>query len=289
MEFLGQNLYQHVQTLSEKIGERSLAHYDKLEQTAGYIRDYFRSLGYRVDEQVYQRGKKEYRNLIAELPGSSVPDEIILLGAHYDTVVGTPGADDNASGVAGLLELARLCKDLGPKRTLRFVAFSLEEPPVFKTEHMGSRVYAQRASEQKDDIIAMLCLESIGYYSNEKDSQAYPLPLMSLFYPEQGNFIAVVGNFNSMSLLRKVARGIKRGSNVPVETLTSPAFIIGVGFSDHASFWDEGYSAVMITDSAMFRNPNYHRLSDTIDTLNFELLSETVKGVFNTIQALDKD
>ncbi len=288
MEGLQQNLYRHIQVLSEEIGERSLARYANLERAADYIRDYLNSLGYRVQEQVYRRGERDYRNLVAELPGSALPGEIIVVGAHYDTVVDTPGADDNASGVAGLLELARLSQGLKFKRTLRFVAFSLEEPPVFGTQYMGSMVYARRARQQGDNITAMLCLESIGYYRKEVESQEYPLPLMNLFYPERGNFIAVVGDFPCWRLVRRVVRSLKKGAQVPVETLLSPSFVRGVDFSDHASFWKEGYPALMITDSAMYRNPHYHQPSDTLQTLDFDLLAEVVKGVFHAIQVLAK-
>jgi hypothetical protein len=286
MEILQQNLYQHVHTLSDKIGERSLIRYTRLEQAADYIQSHLGSLGYKVEEQIYRMQGRDYRNLIATLPGRNIPQEIILVGAHYDTVTGTPGADDNASGVAGLLELARLCKNMELARTLRFVAFSLEEPPVFNSRYMGSRVYARQARLDKQNIVAMLCLESIGYYSHKENSQEFPLPIMRFFYPNQGNFIAVVGNLSSWNLVNRVKDNLKESCQVPVETLISPSLVPGVDFSDHASFWKEGYPAVMITDSALYRNPYYHLPSDTIHTLDFDSLTAVVKGVFHTIRKL---
>jgi Zn-dependent M28 family amino/carboxypeptidase len=286
MEMLERKLYQHVRILSVEIGERSLAHYAHLEQAAEYTRGYLKGLGYRVEEQVYRMEDRDYRNLIAVKPGGSAAQEVIVVGAHYDTVAGTPGADDNASGVAGLLELARLCQGTDFKRTIKFVAFSLEEPPVFRSPYMGSRVYAQRAHEAGEDVVAMLCLESIGYYSGEEGSQGFPLPLMGLFYPSRGNFVAVVGNFSSRRLVQRVARGLKQGCKVPVEMLIGPSLVPGVDFSDHASFWREGYPAVMITDSAFCRNPHYHMPTDMIDTLDFGSLAEVVKGLLHTIRIL---
>lgn len=286
MEKLRNSLYQHVEVLAEEISERSIGSYSRLEKAADYIHDSLEELGYSVREQVYKM-QQDYRNVIAEVPGTAADKEIIVVGAHYDTVIGTPGADDNASGVAALLELARMCKNVRFKRTVRFVAFSLEEPPVFRTEFMGSRVYARRARQIGENIVAMLCLESVGFYTDVEGSQDYPLPLMSLFYPKQGNFVAVVGNFGSRDLVNKVEGNIKESCQVPVETLVSPSIVPGVDFSDHASFWEEDYPAVMITDTAMYRNPNYHRITDTIKTLDFETLSELVKGLFYTIRSLD--
>lgn len=286
MKALKQNLYAHVKILSEEIGERSLIRYDNLGRAADYIRAQLVRLDYEVEDQVYQMRGRDYRNLIATRRGHTVPDEIVLVGAHYDTVVGTPGADDNASGVAGLLELARLVKNLDFKRTIRFVAFSLEEPPIFKTQYMGSRVYADNARRKDENIVAMICLECIGYYNDKEGSQEFPLPLMGLFYSNRANFIAVIGNFSSLRLARRVAHGLKEGCQVPVETLVSPSLVPGVDFSDHASFWKEGYPAVMVTDSAFYRNPHYHLPSDTIRTLNFDSLAGVVKGLLHTIRKL---
>jgi Zn-dependent M28 family amino/carboxypeptidase len=287
MEILKQKLYQHVQVLSVDIGDRSLSYHTHLEQAAEYIKEYMKVSGYKTENQIYQMNHRDYRNVIAIKPGKRKPQEVIVIGAHYDTVLGTPGADDNASGVAGLLELARLCQDRDFNHTLKFVAFTLEEPPVFRSKHMGSRVYARRAREAGENITTMLCLESIGYYTDEEKSQSFPLPLMGYFYPNQGNFVVVIGNFTSNRLVRRVAKGINAGCSIPVETFIGPSIVPGVDFSDHASFWKYDYPAVMITDSAFCRNPHYHLASDTIDTLDFDSLAEVLKGVLHTIKALD--
>ncbi len=286
MDALKQNLYKHVEVLSGEIGERSLTRYNNLEKASDYIKKQLMQLDYEVEEQAYSMHERDYRNLIATKRGHITPDEIVLVGAHYDTVTGTPGADDNASGVAGLLELARLVNNLDFKRTVRFVAFSLEEPPIFRTRYMGSRVYADRASREGENITAMICLECIGYYNDKEGSQEFPLPLMNLFYSKRANFIAVVGNLSSWRLVRRVKKSLKEGCQVPVETLVGPSLVPGVDFSDHASFWEEGYPAVMVTDSAFYRNPHYHLPGDTIKTLNFDSLAEVVKGLLHTIRNL---
>lgn len=277
-------LKSHVYKLAHEIGERSVFRYDNLEESARYITEGFESFGYDVEFQNYNLLDRAVKNIIATKLGIHRPEEIIIIGAHYDTCF-NPGADDNASAVAGLIELARFISDKKTSRTIRFIAFVNEEPPFFKTEDMGSRVYVKAAKQAKDDIKAVLILESIGYYSDKPNSQQYP-PLFGLFYPNKANFIAVVGNFNSRRLVKDVVSSFRSKTDFPIESVTTFGFVPGVDFSDHWSFWEEGYPAVMITDTAFYRNPNYHRSSDTYEKLNYESMAEVVKGLTAVLTTL---
>ncbi|MFQ5893713.1 MAG: M28 family peptidase, partial [Nitrospinota bacterium] len=243
-----------VERLAGTIGPRSLALPASLEQAALYIEERLTGLGYAVEPQPYEApGGRTVRNLIVEKAGRQVPEEIILIGAHYDTVPLTPGADDNASGVAGLLELSRLLKAYENRRTIRLVAFTCEEPPYFLSRWMGSRVYAREARRRGDNIIAMISLEMIGFF-DESISQTFPFPLMSYFYPNTADFIGVVGNLSSRGLVTQVREAMRRGGDIGVESITTISLVPGVNFSDHDSFWREGYQAVMVTDTAFYRS-----------------------------------
>ncbi len=266
-------LYKHVEYLSEKIGSRSVFEYDRLTAAKEYILSCLASMGYIPSVQDFSYQGRIFSNIILSIPGKSRAGDIVVFGAHYDTVIGTPGADDNASAVAILLEMCRHLRDYVPERTLRLVFFTLEEPPAFLSSCMGSRVYAQECSRQKENIQAMVSLEMLGYYSDQKGAQGFPFPLMSLMYPSTPNFIAVVGNLSSRGIVKKVARSMRKTGTIPVETLTTFGFVPGVDFSDHKSFWKMGYHALMITDTAFYRNPNYHSDKDRIATLDFDRLS----------------
>lgn len=272
-------LHQHIHHLSEVIGSRSAFEYEKINAAKDYIETILKDLGLEYTLQNYQYSGKTFSNIIVTLEGQKEPGEIFIIGAHYDTVFGTPGADDNASAVAALLELCRLLKDYQPSKTLKLIFFVLEEPPTFKTRYMGSYVYAKTAKENKEKIYGMISLEMLGYYNDKKGAQLYPLPLMSLFYPKVPNFIGVVGDLKSRKLVKKVANSLKKGCAIPVETLSTVKFVPGVDFSDHGSFWKMGYPAVTITDTAFYRNPNYHSRSDTIDTLDFDKMAELLPGL----------
>ncbi len=280
------NLYVHVEYLSEVVGSRSIREPHKIAQARDYIFKTLNSYGLSPVLQDYTVSGNVFSNIEAVLPGSEKPQEIIVVGAHYDTVSGSPGADDNASAVAVLLEAARLIRNDSMDRTLKLVFFTLEEPPIFGTEDMGSRVFARQAKKSGMDIKAMICLEMVGYFSEKKGGQAFPLPLMSLVYPSTPNFIAVIGNLKSRQLVDQVGQGLKQGCQVPVETLAAPSIIPGISLSDHSSFWKEGYPAVMITDTAFYRNPNYHQTSDTKETLNYEVMAELLKGLVHVIRIL---
>jgi Zn-dependent M28 family amino/carboxypeptidase len=283
MDDLTQNLQEHVIELSQNIGERNFIRYESLNRAAEYIERAFQENGYLPESQSYELEGKEYRNIFAVLKGKRAPEEIIVVGAHYDTVIGTPGADDNASGVAGLLELAKFFsgRDLG--RTVQFVAFTNEEPPFFRTQEMGSRIFAKEARQKKKKIVAMLCLEMIGYYSGSKGGQGYPLPLMKIMYPDTADFIAVVGNLQSRALVRQVEKGMKSQTGIGVESISTFGWVPGVDFSDHYSFYKEGFSAVMITDTAFYRNSNYHMHSDTANTLDYTSMAHVVLGLRQAI------
>lgn len=276
-EQLAKALEAHVYHLSEEIGDRSLFNYRALQKAEEYITEQFRSFGYDIEFQEYTISDKPTKNIIALKEGAKNPEEIIIIGAHYDTCF-NPGADDNASAVAALLELARLLHDKETNRSIKFIAFVNEEPPFFHTENMGSRIYVKGAKERGEDIKGALILEMIGYYSNEAHSQRYP-PLFGLFYPNKGNFIGVVGNFASQWLVKRVASFFKANSQFPVESIVAPSIVSGVDFSDNWSFWKEGYPAVMITDTAFYRYPHYHSDSDTYEKLDYVSMQEVVKGL----------
>jgi len=272
-------LYEHVKHLSVQIGSRSVHDYDAIEATKNYIESTLQNLGYAPTCQDYEYNGRVYSNIIASIRGAEYPGETIVIGAHYDTVYGTPGADDNASAVALLLELCRALRDFSPKRTLKLIFFTLEEPPLFRSRFMGSYVYAREAKRKEENIRAMVCLEMVGYYGDKKGGQSFPLPFMSFFYSTTPDFIAVVGNLKSKYLVKSIKSTLNKSSEIPVETLTTIGLVPGVDFSDHRSFWKMGYPAVMITDTAFYRNPNYHSARDTIDTLNFDKMSQLLDGL----------
>jgi Zn-dependent M28 family amino/carboxypeptidase len=276
-----QNLYQHVEYLSVKIGERHLWKEGSLERTADYIESAFTSYGYSVWRQTYSCYGKKVSNLIVEKKGED--EGTVVIGAHYDTVPGTPGADDNASAVAGLLELARLHREAPNKKTFLFVAFANEEPPCFGFPNMGSMVYARHLKERKASVEVMVSLEMIGFFRPER-IQSYPLPGMSLFYPKTADFIGVVGNFRSLKYVSLFKKGIRKHSAIDARSLTAPEFFGGINLSDNYSFWRHGYRAIMVTDTSFFRNRNYHQETDTIDTLDFDKMAEVVKGVHYTFR-----
>lgn len=284
MEDLKSNLIATVKYLSHDIGERSYLDVKKLNMAADYIENKFRSYGCAVKRQAFTYEGNTYYNIIAEVKGAKdTKDGILVIGAHYDTVVGSPGADDNGSGVAGLLELARLTALKPLKRTVRFVAFSLEEPPVFMTSRMGSYVYAKSLKEEGTDVYGMISLEMLGYFCDIKGCQYYPLSIFRWLYPDRGNFIAFVGNISSKSFTKKIKNSFKAVSSLPVESLNTVSLVPGVDFSDHRSFWKFGYPAFMVTDTAFYRNPNYHGPGDTASPLDYERMAELVMGLYKAL------
>ena len=276
---LTDRLRKHIVVLSEEIGERNLWRDGTLNTTADYIEETLQAMGYAVTSQAYTVQATSVRNLEAVLGGTSLAEEIVLIGAHYDTVSESPGANDNASGVAALLEIARLLAAKPLARSVRFVAFVNEEAPFFYTWKMGSHRYARRAHERGDNITAMLSLETIGYYSDANGSQQYPNPVYAWLYPSTGNFIGFVGNLASRKLVRQCLGAFRRHSAFPSEGIAAPGRMMGIHWSDHWSFWQEGYAAVMVTDTALFRYPHYHASTDLPDRIDYERLARVAEGL----------
>jgi hypothetical protein len=276
----------HIQQLAVEIGERNLKRYESLGNAADYIDSQFKELGFETTRQSFEVRRLKCHNIAAEIKGTTKPEEIIIIGSHYDTAEGTSGANDNGSGTAAMLTLAKHLKDYQPQRTLRFVAFTNEEPPYFQTrDQMGSWVYAKMCRKEEQKIIAVLSLETMGYYTDKENSQNYPSPLDKL-YPSTGNFVGFVSNVPSGKLLRTVLKSFKEHSKVPSEGASLPGNMPGVGWSDHWSFWQEGYAGVMVTDTAPFRYPHYHKASDTPDKINFPIFAKVVEGLVIPIQEL---
>jgi Zn-dependent M28 family amino/carboxypeptidase len=274
-----------VERLAGTIGQRNMPHYPQLVAAANFIEAELRTAGFPPKRQTFDVKGRPCANIEAQLAGGKQADEIVVVGAHYDSNVGTPGANDNGSGVAALLTLARRLADAKPSRTVRFVAFVNEEAPYFETELMGSFVYARRCRERQEKITAMLSLETIGYYSDEADSQKYPIPF-NVFYPSTGNFIGFIGNVESGDLVKQVVATFRRDAKFPSEGGALPSQIDGVGWSDHWSFWQMGYPAVMVTDTAAFRYPHYHAAEDTPDKLSYDRMARVVVGLEAVVRDL---
>jgi len=275
-----------VQTLAGQIGERNMARYLQLNAAADFIENSFSSAGLQPRRDSYDFQGRACHNIEAEIRGAR--PEILLIGAHYDSVLGSPGANDNGSGVAAMLALARRFAGKPAQHTLRFVAFVNEEPPYFLTEQMGSLVYAGRCKAHGDRISAMISLETIGYFSDAPHSQTYPAPGLGVFYPSVGNFIGFVSNVPSRNLLRRAIALFRKHAKIPSEGAALPAFIPGVSWSDQWSFWQHGYPGIMITDTAPFRYPHYHSATDTLDKLDYDRFALVVSGMEKVIEELDK-
>ena len=278
------NLARHLSYLSVTLGDRSIYCPGNLQAAADYVFQNFAAMGYAPRRQTFTYMEEVVGNIIA---GDENPRGYYILGAHFDTVAGTPGADDNASGVAVLLEVARLARNLPRPQPWAFIGFTCEEPPAFFTPYMGSRVYAKQARKQQAKILGMLCLEMVGYYSQVPGSQSLPLPLKLMGYPTTGNFIGLVSDGRSKPLLTRLEGAIKGGCRLPAVTLAVPLgghLLPEVRLSDHANFWDEGYSAVMLTDTAFMRNLHYHGPGDVMDRLDLKAMTELTLGLVNFIQ-----
>lgn len=282
---LREELRRDVVVLGGEIGPRNaVTEYTNLCRAADFIETSFREMGYEVRRQDYEpdhwamRGKP-CRNLEVEIRGTAKPDEIVVIGAHYDTEMSCPGANDNGSGVAALLALARRFQGQACGRTVRFVAFANEEPPFFWTSRMGSMVYAAACRARRENIVAMMSLETLGYYSDAPGSQHYPSRMFGWLYPTTGNFISFIGNVRSRGLVERVLLSFRRHARFPSEGAALPGLISGVGWSDHWSFWMHGYSGVMVTDTAPFRYAHYHTAEDTPDKLDYDRFAVVVEGL----------
>lgn len=259
--------------------------YENLKATKTFLETALTEAGYTVKQQDYKIGNESYYNLEVERLGTEKPNEVILIGGHYDSAFVSPGANDNGTGAAATLELARIFAKKSTKRTIRFVEFTNEEPPFFWTKDMGSLVYAKQIDSRKEKVVAMLSLETMGYFSNMEGSQKYPFPI-GLLYPKQSDFIAFIGNFNSGDLVRQSIALFRRHTQFPSEGSVLPGWIPGVGWSDQWSFWEQGYKGIMVTDTAPYRYPYYHTADDTIDKIDFDKLARVVSGLSDVISDL---
>ena len=284
-QLIHDHLKRHVAALAGSIGERNVWRPEAMAAAAGYIQERFEDAGYTVNVQPFTSRGLTVNNIEAVLPGQGAADEIIVVGAHYDSVADSPGADDNASGVAALLELARLLAGTTLPRTVRFVAFANEEAPFFYGDEMGSNLYAARAQAQGEHVEAMLSLETLGYFTDQPGSQRYPFPF-SYLYPDTGNFIGFVGNLSSRSLVRKAVGAFRASTAFPSEGVAAPSGIEGIHWSDHWSFWEAGYPAIMVTDTAPFRYPYYHTAKDTPAQLDYNGLARVTGGLADVVGVL---
>lgn len=284
-EITPDQLSSHVSALAVDIGERNVFQPSALHAAEDYITLTWQQQGYTVTRHAYEVRGVQCANLIVTCPGSTVSDEMILIGAHYDSVIGCPGANDNGSGVAALLELSKLFIRSNPSVSVRFVAFVNEEPPFFFWDKMGSAVYAAAARKRGDSIRFMVALETIGYYSDTPGSQHYP-PLFKFFYPDRGDFISFVSNLRSRSVMRKAVRAFRAGSAFPIQHVATFSWIPGIAWSDHLSFWRQRYRAFMVTDTAFYRYRYYHTAEDTADKLCYEPFAQCCNGLYRCFAAL---
>lgn len=282
---LAQRLEYHVRYLADEVGVRHLDVPGSLEAAGARIVRELTSCGLTVQEQRYKLDGHSLVNYEVVLPGTTRPDEIVVLGAHYDTHLDSPGADDNASGVASVIEMARRLKDTKMDRTVRFVIFTAEERPHGQNGTMGSQIYARRCRQRNENIVGMLAIESLGYYSDDRGSQKYPPPL-NFIYPSEGNFIGFVGNHASRPLLDQCLSVFRQTTQFPSEGIASWEWVPGVSSSDHDPFWKEGYPGLMVTCTAPFRNPHYHKPTDTADTLSYDRMAKVVAGLIRVTKSV---
>lgn len=261
--------------------------YKQLRKCEEWIIQKWESMGYEVKRDIFSLEGREYSNLVIELKGQTAPADIVIVSAQYDTLPDSPGANNNGSGMAILFELSRLLKNHIPDRTLRLIQFVNEEDPFFGTDKMGSYKYAKRSYELKENIIVMLSLDAMGYYTDESGSQRLPFPF-SMFYPDRGNFLAFIGNLPSRAYVKKVTASFKKGSSFPIEAGVAPEWVDGVTWSDHSSFWKFGYLGMQITDAGGFRSPYHTTKEDTMEKLDFDVMSRIVVGMYTAIVDLTK-
>lgn len=276
----------HVRALSVQFNPRDSRHPENLERAAAYIRNEFGLANGVVGEQPFDVGGSTYRNVTVQF-GPDSPERIVI-GAHYDSAGPVAAADDNASGVAGLIELAYLLGQNPPTMRVELVAYTLEEPPYFRSADMGSAHHARSLRAAGVNVRLMISLEMIGYFTDQPDSQQFPSAVLIPFYPSTGNFISVVGSVTQGFVTRRVKAAMRAATPLPVYSINAPAMIPGVDFSDHLSYWNAGYPALMITDTAFYRNHAYHTAQDTPDRLNYERMAMVVQGVYAATMELSK-
>ncbi len=276
-------LQQHVETLSVQLFPRSHNHPPKLQAVANYIQQQLQGTGGKIKTQSYEVGGKTYQNVLAEYGPETA--HILVVGAHYDTYEELPGADDNASGIAGLLALGKLLGQTKLDTRIVLAAYTLEEPPFFYSNNMGSAVHARSLKKKDQTVDLMICLEMIGFFTEAPDSQDYPNPLLHLYYPPKGNFITIVDQLFS-NQARPMKQLFTEITDIPTYSINAPSAIEGVDFSDHRSFWNEGYPAIMVTDTAFYRNKAYHTSEDTADRLDYPKMAQVVYGVYQFLKVV---
>lgn len=272
-----------VKFLSVDIGERNVETMKNYNKASDYIKERFKSIGYETKLNSYPYEKETVNNIYTIKHAANKTDKIIVVGAHYDSLSGTVGANDNASGIAVLLELAKILRNIKLNVNIYFVAFANEEPPYFKTDKMGSVIFANKLHQQGTNVIAMYSLETMGAYYDEKGSQQYPFPL-GQYYPDTGNFVAFVADAKSRTLLKKSVKLFREHAEIPSEGLSAPEDLEGVSWSDHWSFWQRGYPAIMITDTAPFRYEHYHKSTDTYNKIDYVRMSYVTHGISHMLQ-----
>ncbi len=277
-------LQEHVENLSTIQPRPDGAHPSGMQTASTYIAGHLAWLGYKVHSQTFLVEGKPFRNVIVRMGPDKGP--LTVVGAHYDVCDSSPGADDNASGVAALLELARQLSFNPPESPIELVFYALEEPPYFRTEDMGSAHHAKALKAAEIEVRGMISLEMLGYFDDTEGSQSYPVDAMAKLYPSAGNFLALVARPEDKDWLTHVSGVMSSCMHVPLENLLAPRQLPGVDFSDHLNYWDQGFPAMMITDTAHLRNPNYHEMSDTADTLNYGHMADTVGGVLKVLRSL---
>jgi hypothetical protein len=278
-----------VRTLAVTIGHRNVFDPPRMEAAAQFVERRLAACGLATRRETFEAQGHPVCNVVAEVPGGAAAAEIVVVGAHYDTVRGTPGANDNATGVAALLALAERFAKPGaarPARTLRFVAFACEEPPYFQTDEMGSLVHARGCAARGEDVVAMLALETLGCWRDSDGSQRYPIRGMTLLYPSRGDFVSFVGDVRSGGLVREAISTFRGAARVPSEGAALPMWVPGVGWSDHWSFRQAGFPACMVTDTAIFRDSAYHAASDQPHRVDFHRLSLVVEGLVPVVERL---
>ena len=271
----------HLIKLTKTNTFRTYNQIDQLNATAQFIHDIFDNYSDSVYFQEYNVKGKTYKNVICSF---GPPDaKRIIVGAHYDVCGNQEGADDNASGVVGLLELARLLKGKKLQYRVDLVAYTLEEPPFFRTQYMGSYIHAKSLYENNIEVYGMVSVEMIGYFKDEKRSQHYPVKLLSVFYGNKGNYITLVKKFKAGKFTKKFCKKYKSAKPIKTKKFTAPPSLPGIDFSDHLNYWNFGYSAFMITDTSFFRNHNYHEDTDTMDTLDISRMAKVIDGIFEVL------
>lgn len=277
-------IHQHLKALTLTEEYRNFEHVGQLNRTAEYIKKHFEKFADTTYFQTYQIGQQTYKNVIAVF--NPTGEETVVVGAHYDVCGNQQGADDNASGVTGLLELARMLDSTKLNDRAELVAFTLEEPPYFRTEYMGSYIHAKSLKDSQRKVKGMVVLEMIGYFSDVKGSQDYPVGGLKLIYGTKGNYITVVNRLNKGKFSKQFTRKMKRKSVLKTKQFKGPQSLTGIDFSDHLNYWKMGYDACMLTDTAFYRNKNYHKKTDQMGTLNIPKMAQVIDGVFSALISL---